>query len=228
VKLSLKTIKGKLQALFLTVISISVFLSVIITLQFVNYIAKSEKILNTASQIELQAAQIQVLFLKQNSEWKNILLRGTNEELYQQHVQNFKELEVEIEHKAAVLHELVTELPSLESLVGYYAAAQIEMNNRYLEALPVFKLAEHKPHITADKYVRGINQKANELIKSIIQSSAGLKSQSAAEMSKSLLNAKIITWGVGVFLILFLVVIFFYTIQRGIILPLQTATDVKR
>jgi methyl-accepting chemotaxis protein len=228
VKLSFKTIKGKLQALFLTVISISVSLSVIITLQFVNYIAKSEKILKTASQIELQAAQIQVLFLKQNSEWKNILLRGTNEELYQQHVKNFKDLAVEIEQNTSVLHELVADFPSLESLVEFYAAAQIEMNNRYLEALPVFKLAEHKPHITADKYVRGINLKANELIKSIIQSSAGLKSQSTAQMSKSLLTAKIITWGVGVFLILFLVVIFFYTIHRGIILPLQTATDVMK
>lgn len=154
----MKTIKAKLLALFVATITFATVLTVSVTYQYNSYITDSQQVHQDIGEIQHLSNQLKINFLLQSKSWKNILLRGYNDTYYRYYVSEFQALTNDIDvqvHQLALLTKNYDELNKITQQFGREAA---DMSARYMEALPVYKLAEHQAHITADKYVRGVNQ----------------------------------------------------------------------
>ena len=226
--ISLKTIKGKLIGLFSVVIVIFIALATVVLFQYKSYISQSESIVQQANSIQHASADLQTHFILQNNEWKSLLIRGGSKASYETHLYTFKQFKKVIEADITLLLSLTEQIPAVNQLVVDFSEAYEEMTKRYLEALPVYMIAENKPAYTTDKYVRGINDEATDLV-DMLQASAAAYKDFEVQHIKDMLNVtNTITMMLGGGAIVVLAIIFLATIQKGIFLPLQNATDLMK
>jgi len=162
------TIKTKLLALFGGVFIFIISMNIYITDAQKQAMFESEQVHDYAEHRIVMGLTIEVNFKKQVQEWKNILLRGYDPELYTKYLNKFITEEANTRRAAEELRKDLSKNNEAFKLIEQFIKSHTYMGARYREALTAFKVAEHDPHITVDKYVRGIDREPTELLNSLI------------------------------------------------------------
>jgi len=129
---------------------------------------KSESLDRKTEKIIYLAFTTQVNFKKQVQEWKNILIRGTELSLYDKYLKQFIQAEKATRDNAINLYSTLPPNHEAENDIKSFIATHKKIGARYREALTAYKVAEYDPHITVDKYVRGIDRAPTALLSKII------------------------------------------------------------
>ena len=126
-------------------------------------------------QVDQMLAELQA----QVQEWKNILLRGADEQDLAKYWGSFQEREATIRKVGeALLTEM--EVPQARELISQFLASHRKMGQRYREGLQVFKDAGFDP-FAGDQAVKGIDRDAiNQLEQAAALIAAEAQSESAA------------------------------------------------
>jgi methyl-accepting chemotaxis protein len=217
-----------LLILFLGAILTFSSLSFLIVVEYRNYIKQSEQLVIQTDKIMQLAWALKQHLLLQNNEWKNLLIRGQNQSLYNYHLTEFDKLHdvinIDIENLKNVAHDL----DGILSLLNDFADEFTEMNRRYIEALPVYKLAEYQAAKTTDQYVKGINEEAIELVELLVGSAHSYKVLNTASKKDHLASTNLITLSMAITIIFALSVLFYMTVRNSILTPLNSAISVMQ
>lgn len=151
-------------SLFIAMMLVTIVLSLVTFWQYVNYVDDGKKINQEMALIKEISYRLKIDFLLQGNIWKNILLRGYDEQRYDAYVIEFGKGATTIAVDLQRLKNLTQDKNELNMIAKEFERSVLTMLARYMEVLPVYKLAEHDPHVTTDKYVEGINENAVMLI----------------------------------------------------------------
>jgi len=217
----LNSIKTRLFVLFTCSLLLTILTSVFIAYHYEKYINYYKISSEHAYAMSHHALKAQIAFKTQIQEWKNILLRGYDDTLYTTHFNAFKINELEVKKEIDQLTPLTLAYPELKQLTEDFQKNHNILAKRYREALPVFKLAEYNPHITTDKYVRGIDKKPTQLLSSIVEKSDAIFKQAELKAMEHLQTTKKLILIPVVSLILLLALIFMVTIKRSVSTPIE-------
>lgn len=175
-----------------------------------------------AHEIQISALESQVYFKTQVQEWKNILLRGYDEQLYNKYLKRFINNELKVKEEVASLIALSADYPELQKDALDFLAEHEELGQRYKEALPVYRLSAHNPHITTDKYVRGIDREPIKLLSHLVEKAQKISSASAAKRTNNFNKIKYSVAIVFIATLVFIIIFFRLFIQKGISKPLNS------
>lgn len=215
------SIKNKLITIFISSIIVFVLVIMLIINHYEMAFAEADEV-NTASARSMSLAlRAQIEFKTQVQEWKNILLRGENDTLYDKHLAGFNEQERRTRELVDELSLEVAGDKALYDLTQSFAIAHEEMGKRYRTALPVYKLAEHKPHITTDKYVRGMDRQPVSILGEIVAAVWVKRDATLAQIHTELAAKRRDLMLVLLVVTLFLAIIFFWLIGRMVFSPLN-------
>ncbi|AHF04124.1 histidine kinase [Marichromatium purpuratum 984] len=122
-----------------------------------------------SSQIVTTALTAQVSFKTQVQEWKNILLRGQDPDLYQRYLAQFEQEETETRAAVARLLELLREHdPRVRASAERFLAAHLRLGTAYRAALDHYRAEDPAAQLIVDRDVRGIDREPTELIDRLV------------------------------------------------------------
>jgi methyl-accepting chemotaxis protein len=148
----------------------------------------------------------QVHYKRQVQEWKNILLRGNDRQLYERHLRAFDDEDRRVKAHLQALSEMAAaagvSVPEIEEAVRVHDRLGV----RYREALKDYRRSDLKSAVLVDQRVRGLDREPTRQIDAIvaeIERQAGLRLAATETVAKTQLH---IYQSLSVFLI-FLVVL---------------------
>jgi methyl-accepting chemotaxis protein len=110
----------------------------------------------------------EVHFKKQVQEWKNILLRGNERDLYERHLKAFNDEDRRVNEYLLALSDMsVTMELAVPEITNVIKTHEI-LGQRYREALKQYRQADLKSAILVDKSVRGIDREPTDQIDAIV------------------------------------------------------------
>jgi len=167
----------------------------------------------------------QIHFKNQIQEWKNILLRGYSDPLYKKHLNSFFVQEKKTITEVENLITLSADYPELKERATKFLDEHKRLGNRYREALPVFKLAENNPHITTDKYVRGIDREPIKLLSEVVVKTEDIYKKSSNEITALFEKTKYYVSFIYVISIIVMIILFWFTLNKAITKPLYDISN---
>jgi methyl-accepting chemotaxis protein len=127
----------------------------------------------------------QIEFKIQVQEWKNILIRGQEPELFEKHSKAFAE-------RSAKVKELLVDLAGPARILGLpptladkAIAEHEELDKRYYEALKSYKTSDMASAHQVDRMIRGIDRAATDHIDDVVKVVQGRGDELQAESAKS-------------------------------------------
>lgn len=129
----------------------------------------------------------QVHFKKQVQEWKNILLRGNDQNLYNQYLRGFENEERLVNESLRSLRELTDSLRLVVPQVNETIRLHEQLGRQYREALNAYKQHNLKSAVIVDKIVRGIDRGPTDRIDQIVDT---IKQQAEKRLSETEMIAK--------------------------------------
>jgi methyl-accepting chemotaxis protein len=224
-KLNKLSIKSKLILMYGVGLVLALLMMLKIAFHWNEYRSHLEYSHQIEEQVEHMVLSLQTNYLIQKNEWKNMLLRGEDADKYLEHLNAFKAASEEIALDVEALESL--ELPS-DDLRNYIDAFKTEEENivaRYIEALPVYRLAEHKPAQTVDKYLWNVTDKAFDLLQLIhVSVEAHLYEQKQIHNAE-LINTVLLILFIACITFLSLTYAFWITIKDSLIRPIDKLTE---
>jgi len=220
------SIRKTLTLLFIISISLLVGAGSYSANTYKSLVDESLEVSENYSSMEALALTTQVHFKKQVQEWKNILLRGTDSTLYDRYLDQFDNEERLTKQYITQLISRLDMYNSTRDTALVFLSAHTTLSEQYREALPAFKLAEHSPHITVDKYVRGIDREPTDLIDKLVKQLKEKKSHALSQLKNdidSALQSLVITLTCFALVLITIIVI---TLNRVVIRPLLSATSI--
>ncbi|HVT92879.1 MAG TPA: methyl-accepting chemotaxis protein [Bryobacteraceae bacterium] len=143
------------------------------------------------------ARTTQVDFKKQVQEWKDLLLRGGDQALFDKYSAAFGEREAATQHDLQQLRELLTAENIDTSKVETSMQTHHELGLKYREALKLYVVGEADAATKVDKAVRGIDRAPTDAIDAIVTQvqgfSADVTSALEADSHARTLRLKYIT-----------------------------------
>lgn len=110
----------------------------------------------------------EVHFKKQVQEWKNILLRGNDRDLFDNHLKAFNEEERKVNEYLNLLSRITETVgmpvPQIAKAIKIHEA----LGHQYREALKDYKQTDLKSAVLVDKKVRGIDREPTDQIDAIV------------------------------------------------------------
>lgn len=224
----MRSIQSRLTVIFVLGLLITSGLAGFIILKYENLMNSSSRLSENTHRIQNSALKAQVHFKTQVQEWKNILLRGYDEKLYKKYVSSFILYEKKTRDEVNNLLKLSHDYPELKKDALQFIAEHKKLGMRYREALPVYRLSEHNPHITTDKYVRGIDRNPIKLLSKIVENSASIYIAAIKKIDNDFNET--LNYIVFVFVITFisLIIFFWFFTKKGISQPLKDASNLLR
>ncbi|WP_310635989.1 methyl-accepting chemotaxis protein [Delftia acidovorans] len=171
---------------------------------------------------ERLAAEVEGHFKTQVQEWKNVLLRGSDNALRERHWKGFLADERAVQDKTAALLALVDDA-SLREIAQGFVAQHCKMAEGYRVGLDKFEATGFDPSV-GDMAVRGVDREPAELLS---QLKAGIAAQSKAVADDAYSSGKHAT---ELSLVLMLVaavagVAIGWLITRAVVAPLRSAVQ---
>ncbi len=171
---------------------------------------------------ERLAAEVEGHFKTQVQEWKNVLLRGSDNALREQHWKGFLADERAVQDKTAALLALVDDA-SLREIAQGFVAQHRKMAEGYRVGLDKFEATGFDPSV-GDMAVRGVDREPAEMLS---QLKAGIAAQSKAVADDAYSSGKHAT---ELSLVLMLVaavagVAIGWLITRAVVAPLRSAVQ---
>ena len=216
----MNSIKNRLTVLFILGLLIMAGLSGFIVFKYEKLIADNAYLSENTHAIQNSALQAQLYFKTQVQEWKNILLRGYDEALYNKYLNKFIGNESQVQTEVKRLLMLAKQYPELTKYALKFLDEHKKLGMRYREALPVYKLAEHNPHITTDKYVRGIDREPIKLLGQIVNNTEKIYKEVTQQKNIDFNTMKYSVASVFIATLILLAVFFRIVTLKGISRPL--------
>jgi PAS domain S-box-containing protein len=181
-----------------------------------------------SSQIVSTAFSAQVHFKKQVQEWKNILLRGQNEGLYDKYLRQFEQEETATRAALQQLMSLLAENREARSTAEQFLRAHVRLGREYRSALKFYRPEDSAPQLEVDRRVRGIDREPTDLIDEVVAAALEHKEATLEQIETSIhvVERRIFVLIVGVMTgaVLFLI----WLVDRTIGRPIATATAIAR
>lgn len=114
------------------------------------------------------ARKIQVDFKIQVQEWKNILLRGNDPELFDKYLQQFQEREQLVESGLVELQGLLNQLGLEYAEVAEASTVHLELGRKYADALKYYDTGDVMSSYRVDEMVKGIDRAPTITIDKIV------------------------------------------------------------
>jgi len=171
------TISGKLFAISAFSVLAASFIAIISIFGHSYVIENINSSLNAKIyEIDL-ARQAQVDFKVQVQEWKNVLLRGQDEESYKKYLDGFSAKKESVRQKIKELEGKVTD-KKVKDDIGRFLTAFELLNKEYEKGFEVYQSAKESQYLAADKALKGKDREPTELIDRIVVSlKEGLKAE---------------------------------------------------
>lgn len=116
-----------------------------------------------------RARSAQVHFKKQVQEWKDVLLRGWEPELFEKHHQAFLSEESHVQADAAKLKELLAAIEISSELVDEFLSKHEDLGKKYREALGRYDRERPASAFDVDRSVRGIDREATDRMDALVK-----------------------------------------------------------
>ncbi|MDH5302368.1 MAG: HAMP domain-containing histidine kinase [Gammaproteobacteria bacterium] len=116
------------------------------------------------SQQALHTRVLQVHFKKQVQEWKDFLLRGHSPADREKYWQQMLQEEHKVTQTAQLLHDLLSENPSIQQIIARFQKEHLMLGKKYREAKQLYLQTKINPHIVADTFVRGMDRRPTDLL----------------------------------------------------------------
>ncbi len=227
-RIKINSIQSRLTAIFILGLLIMTSLSGYIIIKYEDLITDNAILTKKTHEIQSSAFKSQIFFKTQVQEWKNILLRGYDNNLYEKYLKSFTASEGKVIKEVNRLLYLSIGYPELKKDAKKFIIEHKKLGARYREALPVFKLAEHDPHITTDKYVRGIDRQPIKLLSHIVDNTLEIYRIASHKRQLDFDNLKYSVALVFIVTLVFLVIIFWIFTRKGITQPLTNITSLLK
>jgi methyl-accepting chemotaxis protein len=176
-------------------------------------------------QVEHIVLSLETNYLIQKNEWKNMLLRGENADKYLEHLNAFKSASEEISLDIEALDSLALSDLKLQSYIDAFKHEHQVITQRYIEALPVYQLAEHKPAQTVDKYLWQVTDKAFDLLLHIQSSAETYLYERKKDHDAALIRTFLLILFLAAIGFLILTYAFWLTIKHSLIRPIDKLTQ---
>ncbi|QFY89948.1 response regulator [Magnetovirga frankeli] len=147
---------------------------------------ESGRIHQQTAETVTQAISVQVHFKKQVQEWKNILLRGHEPNLYAKYLAQFEQERQRVEELSGrLLGRLEPGSPSWQQAQAFEQAHQ-RLTQTYRQALLLFDREDPLAQIRVDRQVRGMDRPLTDLIDELILAAEYYKRDQLAQMAERL------------------------------------------
>jgi methyl-accepting chemotaxis protein len=111
----------------------------------------------------------QIEFKVQVQEWKNVLLRGGEPQLYEKHLQAFRDKSAKVKQVLVALNDAAKSIDLPATFADVAIKEHEELDRKYLEALRMFDPARPASAFEVDKAVRGIDRAPTEHIDALVK-----------------------------------------------------------
>lgn len=147
----------------------------------------------------------QVHFKKQVQEWKNILLRGNDKDLFNKHLIAFNEEDKKVNEYLKSLSQIASSsgmsVPQITDVIKVHE----KLVHQYREALKKYKQSDLKSAVLVDKSIRGIDRQMTDDIDTMVVIIKNLSEKRLKEMEATA-KTKLEAYQILSFFILFLVI----------------------
>ena len=170
----------------------------------------------------LLTREAQVHFKKQVQEWKNVLLRGHNEEDYVKYLSQFMEEESIIRNKVSLLIDHLKNAPGSRALAIKFLETHQELGRQYREALQIYFESKSNRSVNTDKAVRGIDREPTDLLDDLAEK---LVTQGEIDLQKIETDLQKVSWVIIGLVVTSIIIIAYLLIGLTNRLLKQSATD---
>lgn len=143
----------------------------------------AEQVSRWANQIVITSLSAQVHFKKQVQEWKNVLLRGHEPELYERYLNQFYDEERNTRNALETLLPLLDKASEIKGTTQAFYQAHQKLGDQYREALSSYNQLTNNPHIVVDQLVRGIDRKPADLLDQVVNETLAEKETRLTEIA---------------------------------------------
>jgi len=154
----MNSIQNKLALIFIIGLLVTISLTGFIIIKYERFVASITHLADKTNEIQSSAYSAQIYFKTQIQEWKNILLRGYDEKLYNKYHSSFLLYEKKTMQEVKHLSVLAEEYPTLKNSALEFINEHKKLSVFYHEGLSIYSKAKHDPQIAGDKHVRGIDR----------------------------------------------------------------------
>lgn len=147
----------------------------------------------------------QVHFKKQVQEWKNVLLRGNDKDLFDKHLKAFNEEDRKVNEYLNLLSQMTSSARMSVTQIADAMKVHEELGHQYREALKKYKQSDLKSAVLVDKSVRGIDRALTDEIDAMVGIIKNLAEKRLKE-TELIARTQIETYKVLSFFIIFLII----------------------
>ncbi|GGY62157.1 methyl-accepting chemotaxis protein [Cellvibrio zantedeschiae] len=158
--LSLKTKILMLSALVALGLFFLGFIAYVQIREFNDIVSEDAQITQQRSDLAAEIEQASVAFKSQVQEWKNILLRGNDEEKLERYTKGFNKEEAEVQSHLTKAVSLQKKLGQASTEIEVFQKEHLGLGKNYREALATFKAADPESGKKVDKLVTGMDREA--------------------------------------------------------------------
>lgn len=192
-----------------------------ITIKYDSFLVSSIQLSNQTSAIQTSAFKAQIYFKTQIQEWKNILLRGNDKQLYNKYFKSFVFYDNKTRQEVEKLLVLAKEYPELVNNITKFIVEHKHLNLLYREALSIYNKTNYNPQMAADLHVRGIDREPILLLSNIVSNSHKILDDKLNITQENLIKVKRVVMYSYIITLVLLSVFFWLAIKKGLYQPLN-------
>ena len=167
----MNSIQNKLILIFIICVLVTIGITGFIVVKYEAVLVSNEQLSEQSKELQNRALKAQIYFKTQIQEWKNILLRGYDKQLYDKYLNSFLLYEKKTRQEAEHLSVLAEKYPELKYNVVAFIAEHKKISILYSEGLSIYNTTKYNPQIAADKKVRGIDREPIKLLERALKNS---------------------------------------------------------
>lgn len=218
---SIKTLVVGIMAFAVAILTLT-SVSAIISLR--NDLREYDQVVN----IEIRSAQISdqmnIEFKRQVQEWKNVLIRGNDDDQRNKYWGRFQEQEDKIQTLGDQLLPLIQNQPEFADMARDFLSSHVTMGQAYRTGFNDFVDADYN-HTIGDKAVSGIDREPSALLDSLSDALTESSTKHGAILQSKAQNLVRLAIGSVLGIAIFLVALSYFLIVRFITTPLRTTSN---
>ena len=215
----MNSIQNKLILIFVICVSVTIGITAYIVIKYERVRASNEQLSNQSKELQNRALKTQLYFKTQIQEWKNILLRGYDKQLYEKYLDSFLLYEKKTRQEAENLSVFAEEYPELKNNVKRFIEEHKKLSVLYSRGLHIYNTTKFNPQIAADKKVRGIDREPIKLLEHAINISIKIHKAKAKKLQLILKETARNLIFIYVLTFFLLSIFFWYAVRKRISQP---------
>jgi len=219
--LNMSSIQNKLAIIIVIGLLVTTSLTAFIIYKYETLIDSVIHLSNETGEVKDSAYSAQIYFKTQIQEWKNILLRGYDKNLYMKYYNSFLLYENRTTQEVQGLIVLARKYPELNKSAKKFIKEHKKLSALYREGLTIYNQVKDDPQISADKNVRGIDREPIKLLAHIVKLSEKIYKAEEINIKTNIKRMKYTVSSTYIVTIILLTVFYWFSIKKGITQPLK-------